>query len=167
MGNKVGRSKAWFQLCIRVNGTVQVRAKSICKVGDQPASFGSPPATSQPSRQQELSLNETRLLSSYLQGLRHWSGFPLEVRRTRSTNGGVRGLSSLARSIAIAWVGNIAVALSEFGLLTAKSRSGRRSTNSRSMVIVFLSWISCSDFPSCLLVVAAEEATLRCKAVPA
>jgi len=52
-------------------------------------------------------------------GLRHLSGLPPVVLRTLSTDGAMPGLSSRARSMAAACVGATALALSEFGRLTA------------------------------------------------
>jgi len=49
--------------------------------------------------------------------------------RTRSTNGAASGLNSFARVIASACVGKTSLALSELAFLTAKSPSGRFSTN--------------------------------------
>ena len=51
--------------------------------------------------------------------LRHLSGFPPVVLRTRSTKGEAPGLNSRARSIALACVGKTSLALSELALLTA------------------------------------------------
>ena len=52
-------------------------------------------------------------------GVRHLSGLPFLVLRTRSTIGAAFGLSSLARAIASACVGTTALALCESGLRTA------------------------------------------------
>ena len=52
-------------------------------------------------------------------GLRHLSGLPPVVWRTRSTRGALPGFISLALSIASACVGKTSLALSESGLLTA------------------------------------------------
>jgi hypothetical protein len=57
------------------------------------------------------------LFESY--GLRHLSGLPPVVFRTRSTKGVVSGFSSLALSMASACVGKTALARSAFDFLTA------------------------------------------------
>jgi hypothetical protein len=52
-------------------------------------------------------------------GLRHLSGLPFVVARTRSTIGVQLGLIDFARSMASAWVGRTALARSEPGRRTA------------------------------------------------
>jgi hypothetical protein len=87
------------------------------EIGPQMSDSEQPSAQSSQARDGRRRIGEFGRRANY--GLRHLSGLPPVVWRTRSTRSALPGFISLALSIASACVGKTSLALSELGFLTA------------------------------------------------